>query len=109
MSFTPGPWSLSERDPQLDEFYVFNEDSTACVATVVSREDPDEHEANARLIAAAPELFDALKGLCAVNDAFVQVLKDFLEGCLDHRDHLEIGYSLRERATALLAQYGDEQ
>ena len=48
-------------------------------------------------------------GLCAVNDALVQFLRDFLEGCIDHRDHLEIGYSLRDRAKALLAQYGDEQ
>lgn len=56
---TPGPWNISERDPQRDQFYIFGEDFTGQdypVATVTSCEDPDQHEANARLIAAAPDL-----------------------------------------------------
>jgi hypothetical protein len=66
---TPGPWTISERDPQRDQFYVFGTDFTGQdypVATVTSCDDPDQHDANARLIAAAPELLDALKNLRAM-------------------------------------------
>jgi hypothetical protein len=47
---TPGPWSKSERG------YIFAGDS--CIA---STSDLDENEANARLIAAAPDLLAALE------------------------------------------------
>ena len=56
--FTPGPWHVKNRDKP----YVMQENGIALAqiwdCSVISREQAD---ANARLIAAAPDLYDALK------------------------------------------------
>lgn len=67
---TPGPWeigSINKRDKNLWWSAVFTPKSTgkfhaprACDALGVDRE---EYEGNARLIAAAPDLLEALRGL----------------------------------------------
>jgi hypothetical protein len=67
----PGPWRLSKK-PE-DGYININSDDHYALATVVWLMDADEIaginspdcEANAHLIAAAPELLEALKGLMA--------------------------------------------
>ena len=54
---TPGPWRVIEQD---DEMVISSDTSTDDVATVFGG---DSIEANAKLIAAAPSLLEALKGM----------------------------------------------
>lgn len=57
---TPGPWSLDDNDLR-DEAQMVLADRTGCsIADVFLQGRGGECEANARLIAAAPELLDAL-------------------------------------------------
>jgi hypothetical protein len=56
---TPGPWR-AERDPRGDFRIVYN-DKGNWLAEVHSDGEPEVAEADARLIAAAPELLAALK------------------------------------------------
>jgi hypothetical protein len=59
---TPGPWELAERSGRSDSRLaaVLN-DAESDAYIIISASDPDEESANARLIAAAPELLDALR------------------------------------------------
>lgn len=62
--FTPGPWTVSEYT-NYDGWSVFA-DVIGCVAErwpayTMSEDQKTEAHANARLIAAAPELYEALK------------------------------------------------
>ncbi len=54
MNHTPGPWHVSDSNEVLDE------ESCLVVAEIMG-ERPEIYKANARLIAAAPELLEALK------------------------------------------------
>jgi hypothetical protein len=58
---TPGPWTTWT--PGLGPPRVYTTRKTELIATPAYRRNLDEEEANARLIAAAPELLEALKGL----------------------------------------------
>lgn len=63
-SFTNGPWSVTER--QFGTIYVESHlrgSILQYVAACGPTESPDEQEANARLVAAAPELLAALRAL----------------------------------------------
>ncbi len=71
---TPGPWTFSKNDELGDtRFYVAQQegapytphysDVATLIAETVSSERRSIQEANARLIAAAPELLEALRGL----------------------------------------------
>jgi len=67
MSHTPGPWTVDPRD------YEYVTAGDFCVAAVWMRdvEDrtaKDERDANARLIAAAPDLLEALQRLSDFAD-----------------------------------------
>lgn len=53
---TPGPWDVNEGD-----FGIYQLETSDQIAEVFSHHPPAELEANARLIAAAPELLEALK------------------------------------------------
>lgn len=56
---TPGPWSAQQRQDQgVYDFFALNKPSPFATAQASSS---IEAEANARLIAAAPELLDALQ------------------------------------------------
>ena len=59
MKHTPGPWSAEEYD-KLSEFSI-NAAKRQIARTNGHNLDVDEHEANAHLIAAAPELYEALQ------------------------------------------------
>jgi hypothetical protein len=58
---TPGPWSVDYSGPA----HLSVEDNAGRVLAFcnLQSEDGDEDEANARLIAAAPEMLQALRGL----------------------------------------------
>ena len=58
---TPGPWRTDVRDPAFVNYDVRTDDTIICTMGI---EMPTEEEAaNARLIAAAPELLEALEDL----------------------------------------------
>ena len=75
--FTPGPWesatAMVYRDgkPVVTEYFVCTEDGDVAIASeIVNIEDGSPSEANAHLIAAAPDLFGALEDLigCIATD-----------------------------------------
>ena len=91
---TPGPWSAV---PYINGKIALEDDqgqgTIALVDTVHTIKDPREQEANARLIASAPELLAALAG-CA--DALREAGKDFAQANkLAARPNL---YELHERS-----------
>lgn len=64
---TPGPWIVQEKYP----FHVMTSDGFAVADTDLSYSSLDEQSqaANARMIAAAPELLEALRSArCCVKD-----------------------------------------
>ena len=64
---TPGPWDVDEGD-----FGIYQIETSDQIAEVFSHHPPEELEANARLIAAAPELLGALTALLdEAEDVFV--------------------------------------
>lgn len=68
--FTPGPWHAEGPD-QFGDFNIHHERYRLAVAAVVSNmHPPEEVAANARLIAAAPDMFEALRNLLAATDPF---------------------------------------
>lgn len=78
MGHTPGPWQAAhrKREDGMWSTEVFTADGEAICSVAWYPRPIDEHgvigtyrEANARLIAAAPELLAALKELFAVADA----------------------------------------
>lgn len=69
---TPGPWRVSEKRGELIDIRHENNEPGAMslnLAQVVARQSwLKEAEANARLIAAAPELLEALQIICFFED-----------------------------------------
>lgn len=59
MQRSPGPWMLSSGDSIEDEYRIVDSDGRG-VATTLARDSEAEELANAQLIAAAPELYNAL-------------------------------------------------
>jgi len=80
MKHTPGPWLIQQGDEWTDGIVTLhghNEDGTPIYWTVASyNRQRDEAKANARLIACAPELLEALrpltKGVYWITDAQVK-------------------------------------
>ena len=71
-SFTPGPWVVRTIDQSLATVETQDGEYIICNAAQLRGDDwkteHAERKANARLIAAAPELLEALQGLMAVLD-----------------------------------------
>lgn len=63
MTFTPGPWEVIKHERFPFEREVKSEDGYICDMEGLSDSDMPTVEANARLIAAAPEMYEALKRL----------------------------------------------
>ncbi len=94
---TPGPWEV-----YADHFY------SSCLAEVghlvISArhdvhdwENPATHEANARLIAAAPDLLEALKGLMRCEDDASSSAAGGLKDCIDNTGRYYQSADLAER------------
>jgi hypothetical protein len=66
-SYTPGPWIVSPRGGVV----LAKADECGCIATMHKHplSNNSEQEANARLIAAAPELLEALKAFLTEDSA----------------------------------------
>lgn len=66
---TPGPWTIDWNVSRLD---IFSADAATLVATLrrsaLSPGIDDTAKANARLIAAAPDMLEALQKLCAIQE-----------------------------------------
>lgn len=76
---TPGPWNKYSDNRGIGALQIDGDNSSQLVSLVYGR-DKDEQNANAKLIAAAPELFDALIAISS-------------------NDHLDLGdmiYDVRE-------------
>lgn len=74
--FTPGPWHAEGPD-QFGDFNIHHERYRLAVAAVVSNMHPaEEVAANARLIAAAPDMFEALK---AARAFVINSLRELVE------------------------------
>lgn len=70
--FTTGPW-LVEREKNDDAFYVrVNRTHAPTVCKLTPNKSDEESEANANLIAAAPEMYEALKKISDLLDGYFQ-------------------------------------
>lgn len=84
---TPGPWAVSEykkivsQNPNVKAGGIGH---YAHVATIESQPDHDHLDANAALIAAAPDMFDALSGL-------VVAIERAAENGIDLTGHVGLG------------------
>lgn len=83
---TPGPWTAYKRPEPVGfaEWEIYYGTDTECVAEVV------HEEANARLIAAAPELLEALQAVIR-NDA-------------ENRDEFGLSVNVCKQAIAAIAK-----
>ena len=90
---TPGPWRTSARNPN----YV--ERDIPSTATIAVCHDPSRAHSDARLIAAAPDLLDALRGI--LDD--LRVLRDDLP-LKDTRDNHARILNIGDAARTVLAK-----
>lgn len=66
---TPGPWKIERAsDPGPFHFHYLVDATDKIVASTWAPPSESESEANARLIAAAPDLLEALRGVVRVAD-----------------------------------------
>ena len=75
---TPGPFGIIH----VNGSYVIDANyGKTDIATIVNRVSQSETEANARLIAAAPDLLSALQELLHVADAYSDAMREHGHGC----------------------------
>lgn len=99
---TPGPWKVSQRDAEgnLTTPAIF---ANGVIVAVVS-ELPGGYEANANLIAAAPELLEALKALVKSNEEHNEAVSEVIGKPTGWHD----GYLNDARDAILKAEGGAE-
>ncbi len=69
---TPGPWRTNHNIGRKSELGITADAAPCIIATMANaKEWPAEARANARLIAAAPEMFEALQGALSDGGDFV--------------------------------------
>lgn len=107
---TPGPWSVSNGQV-MSEYAIKAEcrgsgfGSSVAIVTQRDGQNPlphDEAMANARLIAAAPELLDALRGMLAIVENSRGVAGYHLNGDTaewDEFDEIDIAHTAIAKAT----------
>lgn len=76
---TPAPWKVHNNIGKKSEIGIIADEAPCIICTMSNaKEWPNEAEANARLIAAAPELLDALKaikGMCNMPEVRQAMMK----------------------------------
>ena len=72
MNHTPGPWTIGKYHVNAYDNTIYDAKNGYKIAIVegYTHDLKEESEANAHLIAAAPELLEALKGLIGWHDCF---------------------------------------
>lgn len=74
---TPGPWGIGAVHASEDDIDIYSEDGVVVARAVGSRDDPDQGSeeawANAKLIAAAPDLLAALRALLPAGTTMHEV------------------------------------
>ena len=88
---TPGPWSCKQGE-RPNFFYI--ESSEGDVVYVSGTLQPEQCEANAQLIAAAPELLSSLSK--KVNDAEQACFEEWLDSKSPRGDHEEVQREWRQ-------------
>lgn len=82
--FTPGEWKIEERQAhckgfELYGFAILTETKRICMCQTDDPENIPQMQANAALIAAAPEMYRVLSGICLEKSA--QICKYAPESC----------------------------
>lgn len=107
---TPGPWTFDRIDPRFrDQNEMFRIDGNSefpSIADVFARDWDAEAEANARLIAAAPELLGLVKSFRATCEERLSLLQDEKDWRPDDEWHDMIGHfeTLLNRCNQALAR-----
>jgi hypothetical protein len=69
MAHTKGPWEVSQGHPDVRITDIVQENADWSLTIIAQDYVPlEEHQANTRLVAAAPELLEALEGVLRVAD-----------------------------------------
>ena len=102
---TPGPWEVSgeifDNDGQPETaIQALNGAATVAVALEFGQNNPHIREANARLIAAAPDLLEQLKiarrEIAALSQVYIAMLTNQATGLIDDPDHVLIAQADRD-------------
>ena len=73
MNYTKGEWKrIYVPEAHLVTIAAVGLDSNHAIATINKKSFPDEWKANAQLIASAPDMYEALKGIVADLENYIQ-------------------------------------
>lgn len=98
---TPGPWTAVDKRPHSDGFSVFSNDQY--IAFVGDSDGATNYKDNANLIAAAPELLEALQEIREEMKAFRHVAN---EVGINDADGIYLGHTkeIFDKASAAIAK-----
>lgn len=101
--FTPGPWRTDSwfYDQRGTRIVIINGTDAVAEITPLYRTYPQEEEANAKLIAAAPEMFEALQDFVNGHDVLQANLVECNGGYVRH-----LLQDFARKASAALAKAG---
>jgi len=68
MNHTPGPWTIDREHFSINHPPQTDNPNECCLIASYGRKRDWAHEANARLIAAAPELLEACRAIALLNE-----------------------------------------